>query len=339
MARRPRPTTKRLFKGQQKRAAEIFHAETIAALSRGQYIDVTDKTTVTEYARQWVSIQPYRPSSRERRESQIRTHLEPARLGQMRLVKVRHSDVQAFATDLDRRRAAETVRGVMRLVAAVFASAARDQLIGHSPAQRIVLSPPPVEPVVPLTVEQVASLRRAMPDRMHAMGLAQAGLGLRVGELLALRVSDVDFRRREVTSASSSTLGHVERMPLKTPSSRRTLPLPQMVAEALGGPPCRVRSQRRGLRVHERPQSGVPGAHLPVPATCPGAPGRPAAGDLARPAPQLRLLASARRRVRGHRRRPARAQGREQGDLHLRTPRAGDRGPRPVEPSTPPGVP
>jgi hypothetical protein len=102
---------KRLFKGQQKRAAETFHAETIAALSRGQYIDVTDKTTVTEYARQWVSIQPYRPSSRERRESQIRTHLEPSRLGQMRLVKVRHSDVQAFATDLDRRRAAERVRG------------------------------------------------------------------------------------------------------------------------------------------------------------------------------------------------------------------------------------
>jgi hypothetical protein len=79
---------KRLFKGQQKRAAETFHAETIAALSRGQYIDITDKTTVTEYARQWVSIQPYRPASRERRESQIRTHLEPSRLGQMRLVKV-----------------------------------------------------------------------------------------------------------------------------------------------------------------------------------------------------------------------------------------------------------
>src|SRR4051794_23475177 len=56
--------------GQQKRAAEAFHAETIAALARGQYIDVTDKTTVTEYAREWVSIQPYRPSSRERRESQ-----------------------------------------------------------------------------------------------------------------------------------------------------------------------------------------------------------------------------------------------------------------------------
>ena len=121
----------------------------------------------------------------------------------------------------------------MRLVAVVFASAARDQLIGHSPAQRIVLSPPPVEPVVPLTVQQVASLRGAMPKRMQAMVLAQAGLGLRVGELLALRVSEVDFLRREVHVIEQLHPRTRERMPLKTPSSRRTLPLPQVVAEAL----------------------------------------------------------------------------------------------------------
>ena len=121
----------------------------------------------------------------------------------------------------------------MRLVAAVFASAARDQLIGRSPAQRIVLSPPPVQPVVPLTVQQVASLQRAMPKRMQAMVLAQAGLGLRVGELLALRVSEVDFLRREVHIIEQLHPRTRERMVLKTPSSRRTLPLPQVVADAL----------------------------------------------------------------------------------------------------------
>jgi integrase len=119
------------------------------------------------------------------------------------------------------------------MVAAVFASAARDQLIARSPAQRIMLSPPPVEPVVPLTVEQVASLRRAMPERMQATVLAQAGLGLRVGELLALRVSEVDFLRREVHIIEQIHPRTRERMQLKTPSSRRILPLPQMVADAL----------------------------------------------------------------------------------------------------------
>jgi integrase len=72
-----------------------------------------------------------------------------------------------------------------------------------------------------------------MPKRMQAMVLAQAGLGLRVGELLALRVSEIDFLRREVQIIEQLHPRTRERMPLKTPSSRRTLPLPQMVAEAL----------------------------------------------------------------------------------------------------------
>jgi integrase len=284
---------------------------------------------VTEYTRQWVSIQPYRPSSRERRESQIRTHLEPSRLGQMRLVKVRHSDVQAFATDLDRRRAAETVRGVMRLVAAIFASAVRDQLIGRSPAQRIVLAPPPVEPVMPLTVQQVASLREAMPKRMQAMVLTQVGLGLRVGELLALRVAEVDFLRREVHIVEQLHPRTRERMPLKTPSSRRTLPLPQMVSESLAAHLAEFGSNdedymftnARGLSY----QAHTYQYRLRVQAQRAGLP-PVTSHDLRHSYASWLLLA---RRVRGHRRRAARAQRREQGDLHLRSPRAGYRGPHP----------
>jgi integrase len=49
------------------------------------------------------------------------------------------------------------------------------------------------ERIVPLTVDQVRALADAMPPRNRAMVIAQAGLGLRLGELLALRVQDVDF--------------------------------------------------------------------------------------------------------------------------------------------------
>ena len=40
-----------------------------AALDRGVYVDTTSKTTVAQYAREWIAIQPYRPSTVERRES------------------------------------------------------------------------------------------------------------------------------------------------------------------------------------------------------------------------------------------------------------------------------
>jgi integrase len=224
---------KKVFPGQQKRAADAFFAETKTALHRGAYVDISSKITVAEYARQWVEIQPYRPSSLERRESQIRTHLEPHRLGQMRLVAVRPSDVQAFATEKDRTRAPETVRSLMRFVAAVFSAAVRDRLISMSPASRIALAPAEHHPVVPLTPAQVAELGEAVPHRMKALVITQVGLGLRVGELLALRLSDVDFLHREVHITEQIHPRTRERMPLKTPSARRTLPLPDVVGAAL----------------------------------------------------------------------------------------------------------
>ena len=65
------------------------------------------------------------------------------------------------------------------------------------------------------------------------MVIAQAGLGLRVAELLALRVQDVDFLRRTVRvewqTKPRREAAHVP----KTPRSRRTVPLPGVVAEAL----------------------------------------------------------------------------------------------------------
>jgi hypothetical protein len=142
---------KKLFPGQQKRAAEAFFAATKTALDRGVYVDQSSRLTLAEYARCWIEIQPYRPSSVERRESQLRTHLEPHRLGRMRLVTVKPSDVQAFATEKDRSMAPESVRSLMRFVSAVFASAARDRLIAVSPCSRIMLTPAEHHPVVPLT--------------------------------------------------------------------------------------------------------------------------------------------------------------------------------------------
>jgi integrase len=44
----------------------------------------------------------------------------------------------------------------------------------------------------------VRALADAMPDRYRAMIITQAGLGLRLGELVALRVEDVDWLHRTV---------------------------------------------------------------------------------------------------------------------------------------------
>lgn len=85
---------------------------------------------------------------------------------------------------------------------------------------------------MPLSVEQVRVLAEAMPVRNRAMVLAQAGLGLGSGSYsrcaprcrLLAAVSTCRVAGRSWGKTHSDA---------KTPRSRRTLPLPAVVAEAL----------------------------------------------------------------------------------------------------------
>jgi integrase len=65
------------------------------------------------------------------------------------------------------------------------------------------------------------------------MVLTQAGLGLRIGELLALRAQDVNFLGRSVRVEHQLEERTREGVEPKTPRSRRTIPLPAFVGEAL----------------------------------------------------------------------------------------------------------
>src|SRR3954470_24061549 len=125
------------------------------------------------------------------------------------------------------------MRQAVGLLRSVYGAAVLDRLVAASPVVRIRLPRYERERIVPLSVGQVAALAEAMPERYRTMVLTQAGLGLRIGELLALRVEDVDFLRRTVRIEWQFAPGAKVRSEPKTPRSRRTVPLPQVVAEAL----------------------------------------------------------------------------------------------------------
>jgi integrase len=65
------------------------------------------------------------------------------------------------------------------------------------------------------------------------MVIVQAGLGLRLGELLALREQDVGLVSRSVRIEWQFAPQSKVRAEPKTPRSRRTVPLPQVVADAI----------------------------------------------------------------------------------------------------------
>ncbi len=213
--------------------ADRFAATVEADKIRGQYVDHSDRTTVGEYARAWAGARPHRPTTARRVSSMIETHLAGTRLGDRRLAAVRPSEVQAWATDRAQVLAPATVRSLVSLLRSIYASAVLDRLVASSPVVRVTLPRHDRARVIPLTVEQVQVLAASMPLRNQAMVVTQAGLGLRIGELLALRLEDVDFLRRTARVEWQIVPKAKIRSEPKTPRSRRTIPLPQVVADAL----------------------------------------------------------------------------------------------------------
>lgn len=213
--------------------AQRFLSTVEASKLAGAYVDPHDRTTVAEYAARWASARPHRATTARRVDSMIRTHITGTPLGARRLAAVTPGEVQAWATGRARVLSPSTLRNLVSLLRSIYAGAVLDRLTGSSPVVRLALPASTRERIVPLTVEQVRALAEAMPDRNRAMVLTQAGLGLRIGELLALRLCDVDFLRRTARVEYQIAPGARVRSEPKTPRSRRTLPLPHVVAAAL----------------------------------------------------------------------------------------------------------
>jgi integrase len=70
-----------------------------------------------------------------------------------------------------------------------------------------------------------------MPDRLRALVILGAGTGLRTAEALAVTVDRIDWMRRTLTV--DRQLAGTDFAPPKSTRSRRTIPLPDLVLQAL----------------------------------------------------------------------------------------------------------
>jgi integrase len=166
----------------------------------------------------------------------VRVHLRPA-LGDIPLAELTAQDVQALlnrkATAGLAPRTVGYLRGVLRQA---LGFAERMDLVGRNVAR---LARPPRVPrrqVSPLTLEQARAFRVAVAgDRLEAMYLVAVGCGLRQGEILGLRWGDVDLEGRtlSVRFALARVDGVLRLVEPKSATSRRTIPMPAFVADAL----------------------------------------------------------------------------------------------------------
>ncbi len=215
--------------------AQRWLDEVTASVLTGAYVDPrAGRVTFGEYARAWQQAQIHRRNTAAAVDSALRVHALP-RFGARQMASVRPSEIQAFVRELtEKGLAPATVRVTYQHLRSVFRAAEQDRVIARTPCQRITLPRVERARIEPLPTTSVHALADAMPPRWSALVILMAGTGLRPGEAAGVTLDRVDFLRRTLRVDRQLLLTWPPTFgPPKTSTSHRTVPLPQVVVDAL----------------------------------------------------------------------------------------------------------
>ncbi len=230
--------------------AQRWLDEMAASLVTGQYADPrAGRMTFGDYAERWRAAQVHRATTAAQVETNLRRHVLPY-FGDRPLGGIRRSEVQSWVKGRSAVLAPATVEVVYRYVATIFRAAVEDRVIPSSPCSRITLPRREQRRAEPLGTDAVLALVEAMPARYAALVVLAAGTGLRQGEAFGLTVDHVDFLRRTVHVVQQLVLmpgAPPYLAPPKTDASRRSVPLPSVVVDALARHLTSYRPGQHGL--------------------------------------------------------------------------------------------
>jgi integrase len=220
----------------RKTDAQRWLDEVTATMVRGEYVDPrAGRVTFKTYAEDWRKSQVHRPTSALTIGSTLNKHAYPT-LGGKPLSAIKPSHIQAWVKALSERLSPRSVILAHGVVAGVFKAAVRDRLIASNPCDGTRLPRVPRQQIEPLPTSLVFALAGAVPERYQALVILAAGTGVRQGEAFGLTVDRLDFLRRSlrVDQQLICVPGRAPFLaPPKTTASVRTIPLPQVVVDAL----------------------------------------------------------------------------------------------------------
>lgn len=150
-----------------------------------------------EYAERWLTERELKPSTRANYRDLLDRVLLPE-FQDARLVAITPTRVRSWYATLDASR--PTTRAhAYALLRTILGTAHADDLIDANPCRiRGAGSAPKQHKSEPATLDELATITAAMPERYRAMVLLAAWVGVRFGELTELRRRDVDLPARVV---------------------------------------------------------------------------------------------------------------------------------------------
>jgi len=229
---------RKYFYGQTAEQVQAAILRARADLAQGLPV-VAERQTVEEFLGRWLedSVKPsVRPLTYEQYRQHVKLYLAPL-LGRHQLAKLAPQHVRAFI----KRKLADglsprTVQLSLVILRRALGQAVKDGLVGRNVAK---LADPPrwkrpeIKPWEP--AEAARFLDAIRTERLEAAYLLALSLGLRRGEVLGLRWSDVDLEGKTVTisQALARVGGKLEFIEPKSRQSRRTVPIHDGLVAAL----------------------------------------------------------------------------------------------------------
>jgi integrase len=231
---------KRLIAYRDTRREAAAALDDLKRQARSHARETPEIRTVGQYLAHWldsVVTKTLAPKTVESYRGAIENHILPV-IGAKRLTKLEYIDVQRMLDLVAAKETAgpRTVQNVRAVLSAAFNDGIKKGMVASNPAEHTTIARVIPKERSALTVDQASRLfNEVAADRFEALYMIAAVYGLRRGECLGLRWSDIDMDAREIRVRQQVIL--VNNRPtitqLKTRASRRTLPLLDDIEAAL----------------------------------------------------------------------------------------------------------
>ena len=247
-------TGKQIFKNVLGKTQAEVKEKLQKALAQAGKIDFTKtgKYTVTMWMNEWfenVAKIKVRPSSHQTYRGYIDHHIAP-NIGSIPLEKLTTMDLQKLYRKLmnkgrveriEAKRqpkglSAKTVRNINQVISSAMDFAVAQKIIPENPCKAVALPKVEHEEMQTIPAEQLqAFLQEAKATGVYEMYYIELATGLRRGELLGLKWTDIDWKngiikvRRQIARVD----GKIVEAPLKTKNSYRTVTISQQAIEVL----------------------------------------------------------------------------------------------------------
>lgn len=189
-----------------------------------------ERSSVKDFLERWLATRVrIRAKTRAQYESIIRVHIIPA-LGKMNVGAIKPATIEQFIGRLKHRKVGDrTAELSVIILGAALNKAVRRRLLPFSPVADVERPRAARRLIQVWTSDHVhAFLAAAASDRYHALYVLALTTGMREGELLGLRRSDVDLERGFLSVVKQRVVD-----PLKTGPSRRRINLSKVAVTAL----------------------------------------------------------------------------------------------------------